>query len=177
MKLPPWSSDGSSTQALMKITNDLPERLVRESEWFASIIKQLNDSLALGANPPTSLPSEYKMKSSTEGFLGSSICSPEAAEYQRSQRLRSEAASCSIPSSASEIQRVNSLLNSSDIKGALGKMNGLLSDMLKIQSDLEKAKNGTLYSWQQDGPIKQFPKFQGGDRTASLLFSMSQNQL
>jgi hypothetical protein len=177
MKLPIWSSDGSTTLALMKITNDLPERLVREAEWFSAIIKKLNDSLALGANPPTSVPSEYKIKAIKEGFYGSATCSPEAAEYKQSQLLRNEASSCSIPSIASEIQRVNSLLDSPSLTSSLRKMNGLLSAMLKIQSDLEKAKNGTLYSWQQDGPAKKFPQFQGGDRTASLLFSMKQNQM
>ena len=181
MNLPPWSSDGSSAMALMKITNDLPERLVREAEWFAAIIKQLNDSLALGANPPTSLPSGYEMspmepkQSKKEGFAGAT-CSPEAAEYKRSQRLRKEADSCSMPSITSEIQRVNSLLDSPSLKNSLARMNGLLAAMLKIQSDLEKAKNGTLYPWQQDGPPKKYPKFQGGDRTASLLFSLQQNQ-
>jgi len=173
MNLPPWSSDGA-TMALMKITNDLPERLVRESEWFASIIKKLNESLALGANPPTTMPTSEQMDKMKEGFA---TCSPEAANYQKSQKLRAEAASCSIPSAISEIQRVNSLLDSSDLKSAMGKMDGLLTSMLKIQSDLEKAKNGTLYSWQQDGPTKKFPQFGGGDRTASLLFSMQQNQL
>ena len=177
LNLPPWSPDGSSTMALMKITNDLPERLVRESEWFAAIIKQLNDSLALGANPPTSAPSQEELNSFKEGFYGSAKCSPEAAEYQKSQKLKEEASSCSIPSVKSEIQRVNSLLNSSDLKNAIRKMDGLLSSMLKIQSDLEKAKNGTLYEWQKDGPAKEFPQFQGGDRIASFLFSMQQNQM
>jgi hypothetical protein len=173
LNLPPWSSDGTPTLALMKITNDLPERLVRESEWFAAIIKQLNESLALAANPPTSLPSEYKEISLTEGFYDSVKCSPEAAEYKKSQKLKEEASSCSIPSVNSEIDRVNSLLNSSELKTAIGKMDGLLSGMLKIQSDIEKVKN----SWQKDGPTKKFPQFQGGDRTASFLFSMQQNQM
>jgi hypothetical protein len=71
--LPAWSSDTSSNvSALMKITDDLPERLVRESEWFASIIKQLNESLALGANPPTAAPSQEQMNEFKEGFTG--IC-------------------------------------------------------------------------------------------------------
>jgi len=173
MNLPPWSSD-RATMALMKITNDLPERLVRESEWFASIINKLNESLALGANPPTEAPSQDQMNAFKEGFA---TCSPEAANYQKSQKLMAEAASCSIPSASSEIERVNSLLDSSDLKNAMGKMDGLLSSMLKIQSDLEKAKNGTLYSWQQDGPTKKFPQFEGGDRIAGLLFSMKQNQM
>jgi hypothetical protein len=51
-----------------------------------------------------------------------------------------------------------------------------MAQMLKLQSDLEKLKNGTLYAWQQDGPAKSYPKFQGGDRTASFLFSIQQNQ-
>ena len=181
--LPTWSSDSTkNVSALMKITDDLPERLIRESEWFASIIKQLNESLALGANPPTTAPSQAQMNAFKEGFTG--ICSPAAAQFQllerqrrQSEQVRKEAASCSIPSTASEIQRVNSLLNSNELKNSMGKMDGLLTSMLKIQSDLEKAKNGTLYDWQKDGPAKKYPKFQGGDRTASFLFSMRQNQM
>jgi hypothetical protein len=54
-------------------------------------------------------------------------------------------------------------------------MDGQLKTMLKLKSDLEKAKNGTLYSWQQDGPTKSFPQFKGGDRTAAFTFSLQQN--
>jgi hypothetical protein len=55
-------------------------------------------------------------------------------------------------------------------------MNGLLAKMLKLQSDLEKLKNGTLYDWQKDGPKKSYAKFEGGDRTKAFLFSLEQNR-
>ena len=162
-ELPEWSDDGSVSIALMKISNDLPERLIRESEWFAAIIKKLKESLAAGANPPG--------VSSMDGFTGT--CSAEAA---RAKKIMDEAKSCSIPDAASEIARVNTLLNSPKLKQAVSKMNGLLAEMLKLQSDLEKAKNGTLYDWQKDPPKKSYAEFKGGDRSAGLAFSMQQNK-
>jgi hypothetical protein len=162
-ELPEWSNDGSVSIALMKISNDLPERLIRESEWFAAIIKKLQESLAAGANPPG--------VSSIDGFTGT--CSADAA---RAKKLMDEAKSCSIPDATSEIARVNTLLDSPKLKQALSKMNGLLAAMLKLQSDLEKAKNGTLYDWQKDPPKKSYPEFKGGDRSAALTFSMQQNK-
>ena len=167
--LPDWSEDESVSVALMKITDDLPERLVRESEWFAAIIKKLQDALAIGANPPGLSPVGTPGK--IDGFTGT--CSADAAKIKK---LMSEAESCSVADVGSEIKRVNSLLDGPQLKKALVKMRELLAAMLKLQSDLEKAKNGTLYAWQQDGPKKSYPQFQGGDRIAALKFSMKQNQ-
>ena len=170
----PASSDGSATIALMKITDDLPERLIRESEWFAAIIKQLQETVAMGANPPSTPPSVEDINKFKEGFSGK--CSAEAAKEKMAQQLAMEAASCSIPTLNSEIARVNTLLDSSSLKKSVSKMNGLYSSMLKLQSDLEKAKNGDLYEWQKDGPKKSYPKFEGGDRTKSFVFSLQQNR-
>jgi len=175
-KLPEWSEDGSVPLALMKITNDLPERIIREGEWFASIINKLQSSLAAGENPPLTPPSKQEIdkiveESKKDGFTGT--CSVEAAKARKAMK---DAESCSIPDTSSEIARINALLDSDQLKQAMGEMNGLLASMLKLQSDLEKAKNGTLYSWQQDGPAKSFPEFKGGDRTQSLVFSLQQNR-
>jgi peptide deformylase len=155
---------------LSETDRKLAMKEIRESEWFAAIIKKLKDSLAAGANPPGA--------SSIDGFTGT--CSAEAA---RIKKLLDEARSCSIPGAAldipdaaSEIARVNTLLNSPKLKQAVSKMNGLLAEMLKLQSDLEKAKNGTLYDWQKDPPKKSYAEFKGGDRTAALTFSMQQNK-
>jgi hypothetical protein len=51
-----------------------------------------------------------------------------------------------------------------------------MSKMVKLQSDLQKAKDGTLYDWQKDGPKKSYAKFEGGDRKSSYIFSLKQNQ-
>jgi hypothetical protein len=174
-KLPDWSNDGRSTIALMKITSDLPERIVREAEWFSMIVKKLQDALETGANPPTVSP--VGTTGSIEGFNGT--CSADAARIQLDKQstasAEEESKSCKIPSASSEIARVNALLDSSQLKQALSKMNGLLAAMVKLQSDLEKAKNGTLYEWQKDPPKKSYPQFKGGDRSASFMFSMQQN--
>ena len=175
MKLPEWSDDCSVPLALMKITDDLPERIMRESEWFASIINKLQGSLDAGANPPTTRPSQEEIdkiveESKKDGFTGT--CIPGAPK----PKIPKETKPLIIPDATSEIARVNALLDSPELKQASGEMNKLLTTMIKIQSDLEKAKNGTLYAWQQDGPAKSFPKFEGGDRTQSFIFSMQQNR-
>jgi hypothetical protein len=175
-QLPEWSNDGSVPLALMKIKDDLPERIVRESEWFAAIIDKLKSSIAAGENPSLTPPSKEEIDkiaedSKKDGFTGT--CSVEAAKMKKA---REDSESCSIPDTISEIARVNRLLDSPQLKQAMAGMDGLLNSMLKVQSDLEKAKNGTLYSWQQDGPAKSFPEFKGGDRSQSLVFSLQQNR-
>jgi hypothetical protein len=167
--LPDWSDDGSSAVALMKITNDLPERLVREAEWFSLIIKKLQDTLATGANPPTVSP--VGTPGTIDGFNGT--CSADAA---KAKKLMAEAQSCSIADASSEIARVNALLDNPQLKKAVAEMDKLFVAMIKLQSDLEKAKNGTLYDWQKDPPKKSFPEFKGGDRSKSFIFSMEQNK-
>jgi hypothetical protein len=153
----------------MKITDNLPERLIREEEWFAFIIKKLQDTLELGKNPPSVSP--VGTPSKIDGFTGT--CSVDAV---KSKKMAEEIASCSIPDVNSEIKRINALLDSASLKNAVAKMNGLLEKMLKLQSDLEKAKNGTLYEWQKDPVKKSYAQFQGGDRTAAFIFSMQQNR-
>jgi len=174
--LPDWSDDGSVSVALTKITDDLPERIVREYEWFSGIIKKLQDALDAGANPSMTPPSKEELdkiaeESKKEGFEGR--CSADAI---RAKKIMDEAESCSIPDISSEIVRVNKLLDSPQLKRAVAQMNGLLAIMLKLQSDIEKAKNGNLYEWQKDGPKKSYAQFKGGDRTAGFIFSMQQNQ-
>ena len=174
--LPDWSEDGSVSVALMKITDDLPERIIREYEWFSAIIKKLQSALDAGANPSMTAPSKEDMdkiseESKKEGFEGT--CSADAI---KAKKIMDEAASCSIPELNSEIVRVNRLLDSPQLKRAVAEMDGLLVTMLKLQSDIEKAKEGTLYEWQKDGPKKSYAKFEGGDRSGSFIFSMKQNQ-
>lgn len=169
--LPDWSEDGSISVALMKITDDLPERLVREYEWFSEIIKKLQSALDAGANPSMTPPSKGELDKLKEGFDGT--CSADAI---KAKRAMDEAASCSIPDISSEITRVHKLLDSPKLKRAVADMDGLLAAMLKLQSDIEKAKNGTLYEWQKDPPKKSYAKFQGGDRTAAFTFSLQQNR-
>ena len=52
----------------------------------------------------------------------------------------------------------------------------MMTQMLKLQSDLEKLKNGTLSDWQKDGSKKTYAKFEGGDRTQAFKFSLQQLQ-
>ena len=189
MKLPDWSDEYTAILALMKITDDLPERMVRESEWFAAIIDKLQGGLAAGANPPTTPPTADQLNNiKAEGFNGK--CSIEAtrvkmkqqipidsARLRKAEMLESEIASCSLPSVSGEIDRINALLDSPSFKNSISKMDSQMDTMIKLQSDLQKAQDGTLYSWQQDGPPKNYmPPFKGGDRTMSFLYSLKQNQ-
>lgn len=185
MNLPSWSNtDTASLTALSKITDDLPERIIREVEWFAAVIKKIQEGLAAGEKPqagdnPIGVPpTPEQIKARTEGF--ETQCSPAAVKYMNDQQAAKEAESCTLPpplTVSSEIARINRLLDSSDLQTALSKCNGLMSSMMKLQSDLEKLKAGDLYEWQRGAPRKSYPKFQaGGDRTKSFLFSMQQNQ-
>ena len=195
--LPDWSPDDTSINtALLNITDDLPDRLEKETEWYQSLIKKLQDSIDSLANPPADVPESENSPSTdssgkawssdsanpnatTEGFLGES-CSPAAAQAKQAalmkQKLETEAASCTIPPVDSEIARINALLDSDRVKAALSKCNGLLAAMLKLQSDQEKAKNGTLFKWQEGPNKKSYKTFSGGDRSKSLVFSLRQNQ-
>ena len=171
MQLPEWSDDDSPAIALMKITNDLPERIVREADWISANITKLKKALAAGENPSTTPPSKEDLDKLAEGFDGS--CSADAA---KAKKLLAEAESCSIPDVNSEIERVNTMLDSPELKQAISKMDGLFEQMTKLYSDLEKLKNGKLYDWQKDGPKKSYPQFKGGDRNAAFMFSLQQNK-
>jgi hypothetical protein len=193
LNLPKWSDNYNTLIALMKIKNDLPERIMRETEWFDAFIKKLQDGLNAGANPPVGAPSMEQLNQ-YEGFQ--SLCSPEAAAIKEAQTcilpnspVTSELSSMlkipgatgmpgmpGIPSISSEIDRINGLLNNPIVKSSVSKSKSQRTSMLKVQSDLEKAKNGTLYEWQQDPPKVSFPGFKGGDRVQSFIFSLKQNQ-
>ena len=190
MELPEWTDEDNAVNTLRKIKDDLPERLKRENEWFAAVIKKIKEGLEAGANPPTlpekspkgskptdGGPTMEQMNAYKEGFRGQ--CSSEATAYLRQQAIAKEAASCSpgaIITPASEIARINNLLDNPSVQSSVSQSKVMMTQMLKLQSDLEKLKNGTLYEWQQDGPTKSYAKFQGGDRTKSFLFSLQQNQ-
>jgi len=127
-----------------------------------------------------------------EGFFDAAKCSPSAQqarlERERRAKLQSKPAepskpdpaddpdSCVMPDLASEIARVNSLLDSPTMTKAVGQAGSLLGAMKQLQISQQKAKDGTLYAWQQDGPKKSYTAFKGGDRISGLLFSMKQNQ-
>jgi hypothetical protein len=187
MDLPSWSDENTIMNALRKINDDLPERMVREVEWFTAVIQKLQQGLAAGADPgtasglpPDTMPSSDDMKKyEKEAFVGT--CSSEAANRLRQRALDAEANACAAggyvqPTPSSEIARINLLLDNQIVKNYAAFCNVLYDAMLKLQSDLEKLKNGTLYPWQQGGPKKSFKKFDGGDRIKSLLFSMAQNR-
>jgi hypothetical protein len=183
MDLPDWSDEQEVIRNLRKIKDDLPERLTREAEWFKAVIKKIKEGLAAGANPAAGsnpvgvAPSVAQMNKYKEGFRGQ--CSAEATEYLRRKALEDEAKSC-IPGPpvtvGSEVARVNALLDDPIVRKSVSQSNSMMSEMVKLQSDLEKLKNGNLYDWQKDGPKKTYAKFEGGDRTQAFLFSLQQNQ-
>lgn len=180
MELPDWTDETNAIQTLQKIKDDLPERLIRECEWFAASINKIKEGLAAGANPAAGsnpvgvAPTLDQMNAFNEGFQGK--CSAQANEYIRRKALEDEAKNCSPLTASSEIARVNSLLDDSSVRNSVSKCNGMMNEMLKLQSDLEKLKNGNLYDWQKDGPKKTYDKFKGGDRIQAFLFSLRQNQ-
>jgi hypothetical protein len=183
MDLPDWSDEQEVIRNLRKIKDDLPERLRREGEWFASSIKKLQEGLAAGANPAAGsnpigvAPTADQIKSAAEGFSGQ--CSEEATEYLRRKALENEAKSCTPGKPitvGSEVARVNGLLNNPSIRKSVSECKVMMGQMLKLQSDLEKLKNGNLYDWQKDGPKKTYARFEGGDRTQAFIFSLQQNQ-
>jgi hypothetical protein len=183
MDLPDWSDEEEVIRNLRKIKDDLPERLRRETEWFRVVIKKIKEGLVAGANPragsnPVGVPPTLaQMDAYKEGFRGK--CSAEATEFLRRKAFENEAKNCTPGAPitvSSEVARVNALLNDPVVRNSVSQSNGIMSEMLKLQSDLEKLKNGTLYDWQQDGPKKSYAKFQGGDRVKAFIFSIQQNQ-
>jgi hypothetical protein len=155
MKLPEWSEETNVGIPLRKITNDLPERIIRETEWIDNTIKKLKEVLA-----------SYK-KIKGEGFDGN--CSADAAKLRK---LLEEEKSCSIPDPTSEISRINSLLDNPSLKAALAKLETLLPEILKLEEEHKKIKE----DMEKDEPKKSYPRFQGGDRSKAFIFSIQQNQ-
>ena len=199
MKLPLLSpsTQGETLEALVKIPDDLPNRIVMESEYYSLILDKLKQGLELAKNPPGAPPNSSSSPSTDstgkswsvtgEGFMGA-ICSPAAAqakkELMRKQALEQssidinkEARSCKLPTPEdelkqidSEITRINVLLDSTVMKSATTKLSTTLNSMVKVQSDIETVKK----KWGDDLPKKSYVQFKGGDRKESLLFSMQQ---
>ena len=166
----------SLTEALMNIPDNTPDRVLTDTLWYEAFIKNLQKGLDAGANPPSEIPGT----ANKEGFYGAAKCSPEAAAI-RSKQLEQQkaaalAASCTMPSIQSEIDRVNGILNSKSMKEANEKCKSLEVAASKLQSDMEKLKAGNLYSWQQTdtGPKKTYAQFQGGDTASAFAFSVKQ---
>ena len=180
MDLPDWTDEANAIRTLQQIKDDLPERLIRECEWFAASINKIKEGLAAGANPragsnPVGVPPTMdQMNEFKEGFKGK--CSAEASEYLRRKALEDEAKNCSpgeAITSSSEIARINLLLDDPSLRNSVSKCKGMMNEMLKLQSDLEKLKNGNLYEWQKDGPKKTYAACEaGGDRVKGFICSL-----
>jgi len=97
---------------------------------------------------------------------------------------RGGAAECKIPSLESEISRVDKLLQAPSFKALQSKCSEINKSMIKLQSDQEMLKKGTLYDWQKKmegsggsgGSGKKYDIYKGGDRVSGLLFSLQQNR-
>jgi len=180
MNLPDWTDETTAIRTLQQIKDDLPERLQRECDWFRSSINKLKEGLAAGANPragsnPVGVPpSMDQMNEYKEGFRGT--CSAEANEYLRRKALEDEAKNCTPGkpiTAGSEVARVNMLLDDPSVRNSVSKCNSMMAEMLKLQSDLEKLKNGNLYDWQKDGPKKTYAACEaGGDRVKGFICSL-----
>ena len=198
LNLPPWSSSDSgqaASIALSAIPDDLADRIIKEVDWYSQIITKLQGALDAGNNPPAMPPdsptspatdSSGKPWSSSkdafsdylswkvEGFVANT-CSPEQAQAQI--EAAAEAANpCTIATPDDQIARVNAILDSPILQAALAKCSALKGALIKLQSDQQKAKDGTLYAWQSDGPKKTYKQFPTGDRTTNFISSMQQNQ-
>lgn len=169
MKMPAWTDDISAVTALVKIKDDLPERVTREADYFEQIIKELQSFLDTGANPPTVPPTAEQLK---EPFTGT--CCPPKLELLKLLSVGSK--SCALPALKPEIKRVKKLLDNRTLVAALARCDSLLTRMSLIQTQIDKLKRGELYEWQKNGPPRSYEKFGGGDNTQALLFSLRQNQ-
>jgi hypothetical protein len=169
MKMPAWTDDISAVTALVKIKDDLPERVTREADYFEQIIKELQSFLDIGANPPTVPPTAEQLK---EAFTDT--CCPPKLELLKLLSVGSK--SCALPALRPEIKRVTKLLGNRTLLAALARCDSLLTRMSLIQTQLDKLKNGELYEWQKNGPPRSYEKFGGGDNIQALLFSLRQNQ-
>jgi len=174
------SDTSSAAIALSEIPDNLALRITKEVEWYAAIIKKLQDGLDVGAKPPANLPpgapgADYKK----EGFFAGSSnakCSPEAMRLRKQRMLQAESESCTMPNLQTEIDRVNGILNSDALKKAVASCATVSASAKKLQSQLALLKSGSLYDWQMSGPKKSYAEFKGGDRIAGLTFSLQQNR-
>lgn len=178
--LPDWTDQNTLAIALSVIPDDLANRIIVESQYYKQILGKLQEGLNVAKDPPGAPPDSPSSPSKNssgerwgvEGFFGSCSAAEAQAklEMMRKQSLMDGASSCTVRSLDSEIARINALLDSSSVKSALAGIRGILALMKQTEADIEAIKK----KWGDDGPKKSYTKFQGGDRTAGLLFSMQQ---
>jgi hypothetical protein len=191
-RTPDWTyrNEEDIAVALSAIPDELETRIMVELEYYELIVEKLEYGVSIAQNPPSKPPESSSSPSTdsngnawgigSEGFSGlmdkakPSKCSPAAIqakiEQERKQALVNSATNCTIPSLESEIVRINTILDSSSFKKILGVSKATLKRMVKVQADIEAIKK----KWSDEGPKKSYVNFQGGDRIASLLFSMQQ---
>ena len=189
--LPEWNDPAvvaTPLAALLAVPNDLADRVSRELDWYAQIIKKLQDALDMGASPPTSVPDSPNSPTndasgkpwSIEGFTSCTsaqiIQQQEQAQKKAQEQTQEAASSCTVPSIDAEIARVNALLDSSILQAAVSKCQDLKKSMVKLKGDQQKAKDGTLYNWQKAPPKKSYKSYSTANRSDSLLGSIQQNR-
>lgn len=170
MKLPMSGSDDDLASALRNIPDDLPVRVQVELEWYGAVIQKLQGAIDAAKN----MGQEAGGKA--EGFYGATMCSPAAAQAKRERlrrkQLEDESADCTISTLDSEVQRVKALMSSSTLQAAVKSSAGITAKMNQQLADMEAIKA----KWSDDGPKKVYPPaFAGGDRSASLLYTLGMN--
>ena len=188
--LPDWKDPSATTTpvaALLAVPNDLADRVSREVDWYAQIIKKLQDALEMGASPPTSLPDSPNSPAtdasvkpwSIEGFAtctSTQVTLQQQKQQAEQQAQQGAASSCTPPSIDAEIARVNALLDSSILQAALSKCQDLKKSMVKLKGDQQKAKDGTLYDWHKSPPKKSYKTYSTTNRSDALVGSIQQNR-
>lgn len=194
-RTPDWNyrNQDDIAVALSAVPDDLESRLTSELEYYDVVVEKLEYGVSIAKEPPSKPPDSSSSPSTnskgkawgigSEGFAGwadNSVkskaprCSPAAVqaklEQERKQSLINSASSCTILSLDSEIARINTILDSDTLKKLLAKAKAILKRMTKVQADIEEIKK----KWDNGAPKKQYVNFQGGDRIASLIFSMQQ---
>jgi hypothetical protein len=150
MSTPTYDDSDTSTAAiaLSDIPDNLALRITKEIDWYASIIKKLQDGLDAGANPPTSLPpdapgADYKPPpdksappgavSKKEGFAGGK-CSPEAMRI-RQQKMRQKMQEKMMREQANRQQNLDAESDNCsmpELQSEIDRVSGILnSDALK----------------------------------------------
>lgn len=173
MKLPSSGSDDDLASALRNIPDDIPVRVQVELEWYGVVIQKLQGAIDAAKNMGNSVGGG----GTTEGFYGT-MCSPAAAQAKRERlrrkQLEDESADCTLSTLDSEVQRVKALMSSSTLQSAVASSAGITAKMNQQLADMEAIKA----KWDgNNGPKKVYPPaFTGGDRSASLLYTVGINQ-
>ena len=164
----PWSSS-----SLVPKQGFIDFMVPQNREWLVEGFSQLSLSEGFAA-------SQLSLNSAplSEGFADTCTAAQVQAltDSKKKAADAATASSCTMPTPDTEIPRVNKILDSKELQAALAKCAALKSAMEKLKSDQQKAKDGTLYAWQQDGPKKTYATLPAGNRTDGLLSSLKQNQ-